>query len=150
MGRRIGSGLIAIGVGLALASPAQAQDPLQSPTPAPPVSVPPGCAVTEAGLVCPQLPPGCVVTSAGLLCPGGVAGETAVTPDEAPKKKRRRPRGGVAPTAEEHVAGPAPAPAPPPPPLRRLAFTGWDGAPVALAGAALLLAGLGLRRTVRA
>jgi len=149
MGRR--TCLTVIAAWLVAASPSWAQSPTPTPTPTPaatppalgqqPTPPPTGCAVTSAGLLCPQLPPGCAVTSAGLLCPspGGVAGEEA---EQSPDRPRRRPRGNVEPEATS--SPPAPRP------IRRLAFTGVDGLPVAVAGAALLALGLVLRRRVGA
>jgi hypothetical protein len=150
MGRR--AGLIVIAASCALAAPAQAQDPTPTPTPTPTATPAPaptpaplgGCAVTSAGLLCPGLPAGCVVTSAGLLCPGGIAGEDVAQPSP-PRRPRERGK-----TEEEQATSSPPPPQARPQPLRQLAFTGFEGIPVAVAGALLLALGLAVRRRVRA
>jgi hypothetical protein len=152
-GRVAALGLIAAAL-FAGAGTARAQEPTPSPTatptpaptatptPAPPAtpSLPPGCALTGAGITCSQLPAGCVVTSAGLHCPGGVLPETAGNASPTPT-----PTGNVAPESTESPAPPAPSDPPRALPAR-LPFTGPNGGPIALLGAALFGAGLLLRQ----
>ena len=140
---RILAGVIAGLLALAGAASAQTPEPPAPPPTVTPPTLPAGCFVTSAGLQCPQLPAGCVVTSAGLVCPPGtgVAGESATNTTNLSATGRslvslKRRKSSPPPRAVSTGAAP----------LRELPFTGLEVGHILLLGAALLGAGLVVRR----